>query len=335
MDTVHKTAMACHDQGKQAINLTLSVPRNAWTPIPGIPGKIETTVKCDHLGDIAGVAHLDLLGTEHGQVTGMTLHRVEGLPTGATLGVVVGHQDEDKNKFMPLKATETTAHVDMAGDTHIYHAMAVGKSDAGSKVGFAPSDDVANVDQITAKIERWSHADPEDVQYQSFTGTNAKGQTKSVAAIHTSSPLGELIKRNEKNSKFTATTGAIRSVTNDGLDYYVMGAEQAKTLESGLKGALGPQTKWAKHPMAVRLFTDAATMEGTGAHPHNVHLTLHRENAKEVADNRDSGDTSGALIADTVVSDMLAGADASLAKAVFEGEDSVVKIASAADDGGE
>ena len=189
--------MACHDQGKQAINLTLSVPRNAWTPIPGIPGKIETTVKCDHLGDIAGVAHLDLLGTEHGQVTGMTLHRVEGLPTGATLGVVVGHQDEDKNKFMPLKATETTAHVDMSGDTHIYHAMAVGKSDAGSKQ-FAPSDDVANVDQITAKIERWSHADPEDVQYQSFTGTNAKGQTKSVAAIHTSSPLGELIKRNEK-----------------------------------------------------------------------------------------------------------------------------------------
>ena len=325
--------MACHDQGKKAINLTLSVPRSAWTPIPGIPGKIHTTVTCDHLGDVAGVAHLDLLGTEHGQVTGMTLHRVEGLPTGATLGVVVGHQNEETNTFSPLKATDTTAHVDMTGDTHIFHATQSGKSDASTKVSFAPDNTVANVDQITAKIERWSHADPEDVQYQSFKGTNAKGQTKSVAAIHTASPLGELIKRNEKNSKFTASTGPIRSVTNDGLDYYVMGSDQAGVLKDGLGAALGPQTKWAKDPLAVRLFTDAATMEGTGNHPHNVHLTLHRENATEVADTRDGSDTGGALISDSVVSDMLAGADASLAKAVFEGEESVVKIAGAVDGG--
>ena len=328
--------MACHDQGKQEVNLTISVPREAWQPVPGVSGKLHTTVECDHLAEVAGVSHLDMLGTEHGQITGMSLHKVEGLPTGAAIGVVVGHKISETGQIVPMQTNETVAHKDYKGSTHIYHALAVGKTPVGSDVTFKPAaeHELANESQVKAKVERWSHAEPHHVDFEAFTGKNAKGQTKEVAAVHTQSPLGELISRNESNKKFTATTGPIKKITNDGSDYFVLGKQAASKLKDGLQSALGPQTKWAKDKTCLRLFTDDATMIGTGAHPHTLQIKWRRDKAKHVADDRVG--TGGELSsggAEPVVDDILGDTDVSLAKAVFEGEDSVVSISAGTSDG--
>ena len=317
--------MGCHDAGRTEVNLAISVPRDKWEPVPGLPKKVSAVVECPHLPAIAKVSDADFFGTENGRITGMSVHHIEGMATGATLGVVAGHKTSD-GKFVPLQTEDTTAHMDLHGDTHVYHAVVSGRTPAGGaqKVAFkAPKpEEHAKEEQIKAKVERWSGVESAG-DMRVFSAKNTEGKSKSLAAIKTSDPLGKLIERNQGNPKFTASTGSIRTVKDGDKKHFVLDADKARELWFGLDGALAPQTKWAKSPFALRLFTDKDAVKDTGKHPFNGHITLHRDGATKVDYDEESSTTANV---DLDTSGLIGDEDDSLARAVFAGEEGVVSI---------
>ena len=327
--------MSLHDCGRRDVNLTISVPRDKWQSEPSVPNKVSAIIECPHLASIAKVSDPDFFGTESGRITHMTVHHVEGMSTGASLGVVAGHTDKN-GKFTPLPTDDTTAHVDMHGDTHVYHAVVSGRTPSGGarKVEFkAPeAHEHANEAQIKGRVERWTGVHSAgDISV--FKAKNTEGKSKSLAAIKTSDPLGKLIERNLGNPKFSASTGPIRTVENGQVKYYVGESSKMLELQKGLNEALRPQTKYgaSTSPLALKLFTDAEAVKGNGAHPFNADITLSRESAKAV-DFEDSPEQTTALDLDT--SGLIGDEEDSLARAVFAEEKGVVSITAGGDDTG-
>ena len=320
--------MSCHDAGKKEIHLTMSVPRDRFAAIPGLNHKVMAEVDCPHFVDLAKVSHPDFLATNTGRVTGITFDHVEGLPTGATMGVISGHSTD--SGFKPIPTDDTTAHVDCKGDTHVFHAVVSGRAPKGSgrKVNFSVPETHANKDQIIAKVERWSDVTPEDVEMKVFSAQNSGGQKKTLAAIPTASALGRLIAKNQDNPKFRQSTGEIRKIVDNDAEHFVTDASSAAKLGEGLKAALDDQSIWPKAPLSFRLITDADTLKGTGNHPLNLSATVHRDDAETVANTGTDGTTATAIVpVETAAGDFDSGAD-SLARKVFEHESDVVSIKS-------
>ena len=316
--------MSCHDAGKKEIHLTMSVPRDQFKPIPGLEHKIMATVDCPHFSALAKVSHPDFLATETGRVTGISFDHVEGLPTGASLGVIAGHNTEDG--FQPMPTNDTTAHIDSSGDTHVFHSVISGRMPAGTAktVTFKEPAKHAVDEQIKAKVERWADVEPGDVEMKVFSAQNSGGQKKSLAAIPTASALGRLIERNKDNHKFRQSTGEIRKIVDNDAEHIVIDAANGEKLAAGLKEALSPQSVWTRSPLSFRMITDAETIKGTGNHPLNLTARVHREHATEVPYDGSDGSPS-ALVPVESAGSLDGGAD-SLARKVFEHETDVVSI---------
>ncbi len=319
-----KETMHCHDAGKKQVHLTLTVPRDKFEPIPGLDHKVMATVDCPHFASLARVSHPDFLATSTGHVTGAIIDHVEGLPTGASLGAIIGHSTPDG--FVPMPTDDTVAHVDARGDTHVFHSVMSGRTPKGTtqKIVFKKPDEHANPEQIKAKVERWSDVEPHDVEMKVFAAKNSGGKQKSLATIPTASPLGRLIKNNASNAKFKQSTGEIRTITDNDSEHYVLGESEGRKLRDGLKEALATQSVWAENPLSVRLITDTNTLTNTGNHPFNLSATIERDNAEIVT----RGDMDGAAAPLTVTT---TGGDVddvsdSLARAVFADEADVVSI---------
>lgn len=327
--------MPFHDCGRTEVGVTISAPRDKWQPEPSVPNKVSQIVHIPHLAAIAKVSDPDFFGTPDGRITHMTVHHVEGMSTGASLGVVAGHTDKS-GKFTPLPTDDTTAHVDMHGDTHVYHAVVSGRTPSGGarSVAFkAPeAHEHANEAQIKGKVERWKGVHSAgDISV--FNAKNTEGKSKSLAAVETSDPLGKLIERNLGNPKFSASTGPIRTVENGKKKYYVGESFKMRELQEGLDQALGPQTKYtdSTSPLALKLITDAEAVKGTGNHPFNADITLSRKGAKPV-EYEDLSAQTAALDLDT--SGLIGDEEDSLARAVFAEEKGVVSITAGGDDTG-
>jgi hypothetical protein len=323
--------MPFHDCGRKEVAVTISAPRDKWQREPGT-NKVSQIVPMAHLATVAGLSDPEFFGTPNGRITHMTVHHVEGMSTGASLGVVAGHTD-NTGKFIPLPTSDTTAHVDMHGDTHVYHAVVSGRTPSGGARTVAFKEPEAhehvNEAQIKGKVERWKGVDSAgDISV--FSAKNTEGKSKSLAAVKTSDPLGKLIERNLGNPKFSTTTGPIRTVENGKEKYYVGDASKFDNLRTGLETALERHPKWSVPP-SVKLFTDAEAVKGTGSHPFNADITFSRKDAKQV-DYDDLSVQTAALDLDT--SGLIGEEEDSLARAVFAEEKGVVSITAGGNDTG-
>lgn len=324
-----------HDPGRTSVNVSFSAPRSGWKPVAAVPGKVSQVVSCDHLHRVAGVPDPDWFATSSGQITHATIHGVEGLPTGASLGVVVGHNTPDG--FKPLPTHDTVGHVDVNGDTHVYHDALHGKGDKGGReIEFhaIPDHELVSQDTLTARAERWKGVRPGDVKPDhTFEAVAHDGKKKAQAVVDTGSALGGLISRNLRDPAFTKVTGTIGSVTDGGKDFHVLDAKTAAKLAEEVGSSLRPQNELWKSPLALRLMTDADVIKA-GNNPFNVKATFGRKNAEKIPI---TGDGSSAA-PEVSMAHKTKGIDekaATLAQKVFGGEaDKIVSISSVGDSTG-
>jgi hypothetical protein len=325
-----------HDHGRTSVNVSFSAPRSGWQPVAAVPGKVSQVVSCDHLHRVAGVPDPDWFATAAGQITHASIHDVEGLPTGASLGVVVGHNTPEG--FKPLSTRDTVGHVDVKGDTHVYHDIKHGKGDKGGReIEFAPMPDheVVAQDTLVAREERWKGVRPDDVKPDHmFEAVAHDGKKKAQAVVDTGSALGGLISRNLRDSAFTKMTGTIGSVTDDGKDFHVLNAETAVKLAKDVGASLRPQNERWQSPLAVQLMTDAEVLKGTGNAPFNLKATFGRKNAKMVPVAVDGDKTAP----EVSLAQKTKGVDSKavpLAQKVFGGEaDKIVSISTMSETAG-
>lgn len=319
-----------HDHGRTSVNVSFSAPRSGWQPVAAVPGKVSQIVSCDHLHRVAGVPDPDWFATSTGQITHASIHDVEGLPTGASLGVVVGHSTPEG--FKPLPTRDTVGHVDVKGDTHVYHDVKHGKGDKGGrKIAFDPIPDHELVaqDTLVAREERWKGVDPDSVKPDHmFEAVAHDGKKKSQAVVDTGSALGGLISRNLRDSAFTKMTGAVGSVTDGGKDFHVLDAKTAAKLAEDVGASLRPQNERWKSPLAVQLMTDADVLKNTGNAPFNIKATFEREKAEKVPVAAD-GSKAATGVSLAKKTEGVSGPAATLAQKVFGSEaDKINKIVS-------
>ena len=325
-----------HDHGRTEVNVSFSAPRSGWQPVRAVPGKVSQVVSCDHLHRVAGVPDPDWFATASGQITHATIHGVEGLPTGASLGVVVGHNTPEG--FKPLPTHDTVGHVDVNGDTHVYHDALHGRNNkSGRQIEFEcmPSHEVVAQDTLVAREERWKGVRPEDVKPDHmFEAVAHDGKKKSQAVVDTSSALGGLITRNLRDSAFTKMTGTIGSVTDDGKDFHVLDAETASKLAKDVGASLQPQNERWRSPLAVKLMTDANVLKGTGNAPFNIKATFGRKNAEKVPVEK-SGSLATPEVSLAHKTKGINDKAATLAQKVFGSEaEKIVSISAVGDDTG-
>lgn len=324
-----------HDPGRTSVNVSFSAPRSGWEPVAAVPGKVSQVVSCDHLHRVASVPDPDWFATSSGQITHATIHGVEGLPTGASLGVVVGHNTPDG--FKPLPTDDTVGHVDVNGDTHVFHEILHGKGDKGGRViEFHPIPDpeLVSQDTLTARAERWQGVRPSDVKPDhTFEAVAHDGKKKAQAVVDTSSALGGLISRNLRDSAFTKVTGPIGSVTDGGKDFHVLDAKTAAKLAEEVGSSLRPQNERWKSPLALRLMTDADVIKA-GNNPFNVKAEFGRKNAKKIPVTGDGSKAATPEMSMVKKTEGL-GTAATLAQKVFGSEaDKIVSISAVGDTAG-